>query len=132
MQVTIIIRGIESIRVIEKYSAPILVALAAALLYWAVTAAGGWGPMLASPSQFSAGMPKAGQFWSVFWPAVTANVGYWATLSLNIPDFSRYAVSQRSQVIGQAIGLPAFMALFSFVGKCWRRGVHTRFMLCCI
>ena len=74
--------------------------------------------MLSSPSQFSPGMPKEGQFWSVFCPAVTANVGYWATLSLNIPDFSRYAVSQRAQAVGQALGLPFFMALFSFIGGC--------------
>lgn len=48
--------------------------------------------------------------------AVTANVGFWATLALNIPDFSRYAKSQREQMLGQAVGLPLFMAAFSFVG----------------
>eukprot|EP00775_Hariotina_reticulata_P006673 gene6673-6897_t len=116
LQVAIIVRGIECIKDIEKCSAPILVALAAALLIWAVTAAGGCGPMLSAPSQFGPGMPLEGKFWEVFFPAVTANVGYWATLSLNIPDFSRYAVSQRAQVVGQAVGLPPFMALFSFIG----------------
>ncbi len=64
-----------------------LVALSVALLARAVGSAVGGGPMLSAPSQFGPGMPKAGQFWAVFWPAVTANVGYWATLSLNIPDF---------------------------------------------
>lgn len=116
IQVCIVLRGIDTIKDIETCSAPILVALAVALLVWAVSAAGGLGPMLATPSQFGPGMPQEGRFWSVFWPSMTANVSYWASLSLNIPDFSRYAVSQRAQVVGQAVGLPTFMALFSFVG----------------
>lgn len=116
VQVWIVARGMESIKALEKYSAPLLIGLSVALLYWAVTSAGGMGPMLSTPSQFGPGMPKDGQFWSVFWPAVTANVGYWATLSLNIGDFTRYAKSQRDQVLGQAIGLPLFMALFTFLG----------------
>ncbi|KAF6266169.1 permease for cytosine/purines, uracil, thiamine, allantoin-domain-containing protein [Scenedesmus sp. NREL 46B-D3] len=116
LQVAIIVRGIDCIKQVEKFSAPILVGLAAALLIWAVTTAGGLGPMLSAPSQFGPGMPLQGRFWQVAVPAVTANVGYWATLSLNIPDFSRYAVSQRAQLLGQAAGLPPFMALFSFIG----------------
>jgi NCS1 family nucleobase:cation symporter-1 len=72
--------------------------------------------MLTQPSQFVAGGPKAGQFWAFFFPALTANVGFWATLSLNIPDFSRYAYSQRDQALGQALGLPTTMGLFSFIG----------------
>ncbi len=55
-------------------------------------------------------------FWTLFPPALTANVGYWATLSLNIPDFTRYAKNQRSQVLGQALGLPATMTAFAFLG----------------
>jgi NCS1 family nucleobase:cation symporter-1 len=55
-------------------------------------------------------------FWTLFPAALTANVGYWATLSLNIPDFTRYAQSQRSQVLGQALGLPATMTAFAFLG----------------
>eukprot|EP00798_Chlamydomonas_sp_ICE-L_P004169 gene4169-14269_t len=91
LQVAIVLKGMESIRILEKYSAPILIGLSAALLMWALSAAGGFGPMLAAPSQYAVGMPKAGQFWGVFWPAVTANVGFWGTLSLNIPDFTRFA-----------------------------------------
>ncbi len=72
--------------------------------------------MLSQPSDFVAGGTHAGQFWLFFFPALTAAVGYWATLSLNIPDFSRYARSQRVQVTGQAIGLPATMALYTFIG----------------
>lgn len=83
-------RGVESIRNVEKAAAPLLVGLSAALLVWAVNAAGGFGPMLAQPSQFGAGMSLEGQFWATFWPAITANVGFWATISLNIPDFTRW------------------------------------------
>ncbi|KAF5827855.1 permease for cytosine/purines, uracil, thiamine, allantoin-domain-containing protein [Dunaliella salina] len=83
---------------------------------WAVKTAGGFGPMLSAPSLFSPGMPKAGQFWGVFWPAVTAQVSFWGTLCLNIPDFTRYAYNQRAQWLGQAIGLPLTMVLFTFLG----------------
>ncbi len=72
--------------------------------------------MLSTPSAFALGQPKAGQFWIFFPAALTGMIGFWATLSLNIPDFSRYARSQRSQIIGQAIGLPTTMALYSFIG----------------
>src|SRR5215472_5175015 len=78
--------------------------------------AGGFGPMLSQPSAFDPGQPKAGQFWKFFFPALTGMIGFWATLSLNIPDFSRYAVSQKDQVLGQALGLPTTMALYSFIG----------------
>jgi NCS1 family nucleobase:cation symporter-1 len=83
--VAIIVQGINSIKAIEKYSAPVLVALALALLAWAVASAGGFGPMLSAPSRLA----TAGEFTRVFVPAVTAQVGYWATLALNIPDFAR-------------------------------------------
>jgi len=115
-QVWVVLRGMESIRVLERYSAPVLIFLSLLLLGWAVQTAGGFGPMLSAPSLFSPGMPKAGQFWGVFWPAVTAQVSFWATLSLNIPDFTRYAHSQRAQALGQAIGLPLTMVLFTFLG----------------
>ena len=112
----VVYRGIESIRVLLNVKAPLLVALGLALLAWAYQGAGGFGTMFSQPSAFSTGGPKAGQFWAFFFPALTANVGYWATLSLNIPDFSRYAYSQRDQVLGQTLGLPTTMALFSFIG----------------
>ena len=94
----------------------LLIALGLALLAWAYVQAGGFGPMLSQPSQFAAGHPKAGEFWKFFFPALTANVSFWATLSLNIPDFSRYAYSQRDQMLGQALGLPTTMGLYSFIG----------------
>jgi NCS1 family nucleobase:cation symporter-1 len=112
----VIWRGIESIRILLNIKAPLLIALGLALLAWAYQQAGGFGPMLSQPSKFVVGGPKAGQFWEFFFPALTAMVGFWATLSLNIPDFTRYAYSQRDQVVGQALGLPTTMGLFSFIG----------------
>jgi NCS1 family nucleobase:cation symporter-1 len=114
--VLVVWRGIGSIRLLLNIKAPLLIALGLALLGWAYGAAGGLGPMLARPSEFAAGGPKAGRFWDFFFPALTANVGFWATLALNIPDFSRYARSQHDQAVGQALGLPAAMGLFSFIG----------------
>ncbi len=112
----VIHRGIDTIRVLLNIKAPLLIALGLVLLWWAYRAAGGFGPILSQPSAFAAGQPKAGQFWIYFFPALTGMIGFWATLSLNIPDFSRYAKSQRDQVLGQALGLPATMALYSFIG----------------
>ena len=116
IQVAILWRGVESIRVLETYAAPFLIAMGLALLVWAYVQAGGFGTMLSTPSQFAEGGAKEGQFWGVFFPSLTAMVGFWATLSLNIPDFTRYAKSQRDQVLGQAIGLPTTMTLFAFIG----------------
>jgi NCS1 family nucleobase:cation symporter-1 len=112
----VIYRGIDTIRVLLNVKAPLLIGLGLALLAWAYHEAGGFGPMLSQPSQFEPGGPKAGGFWRFFFPALTANVGFWATLSLNIPDFSRYVRSQRDQALGQALGLPTTMGLFSFIG----------------
>ncbi|RDJ93426.1 hypothetical protein B4Q13_21985, partial [Lacticaseibacillus rhamnosus] len=78
--------------------------------------AGGFGEILSQPSKFAPGGEKEGQFWLVFFPALTANVSFWAPLSLNIPDFSRYAYSQRDQMLGQALGLPTTMGLYAFIG----------------
>jgi nucleobase:cation symporter-1, NCS1 family len=112
----VIYRGIESIRILLNIKAPLLILLGLALLAWAWYEAGGLGDMLGRPSQFAPGQPKAGQFWGFFIGALTANVAFWATLALNIPDFTRYAYSQRDQVVGQALGLPITMALYSFIG----------------
>jgi NCS1 family nucleobase:cation symporter-1 len=112
----VIYRGIDTIRFLLNIKAPLLIALGLLLLWWAWRKADGFGPILSQPSAFDTGQPKAGQFWSYFFPALTGMIGFWATLSLNIPDFSRYAKSQRDQVIGQALGLPTTMALYSFIG----------------
>ncbi len=112
----VIYRGIETIRWLLNLKAPLLIALGLLLLWWAWRAAGGFGPILSQPSAFDAGQTKAGQFWIYFFPALTGMVGFWATLSLNIPDFSRYAKSQRDQILGQTLGLPLTMALYAFIG----------------
>jgi len=111
----VIWRGIDTIRVLLNIKAPLLIALGLLLLWWAWRTAGGFGPILSQPSAFDAGQPKAGQFWSFFFPALTGMIGFWATLSLNIPDFTRYAKNQRDQVLGQALGLPTTMTLFAFI-----------------
>lgn len=112
----VVVRGIDSIRFLLQLKAPLLIGLGLLLLAWAYQSAGGFGPILAQPSEFGEGGRKAGQFWQFFLPSLTAMIGFWATLSLNIPDFSRYARSQRDQVLGQALGLPMTMALYSFIG----------------
>ena len=112
----VIYKGIESIRLLLNIKAPLLIALGLLLLWWAWRNAGGFGPILSQPSAFDPGQPKAGQFWGFFFPALTGMIGFWATLSLNIPDFSRYAKTQRDQIVGQALGLPLTMALYSFIG----------------
>jgi len=112
----VIHRGIDTIRFLLNIKAPLLIALGLLLLWWAYRKAGGFGPILSQPSQFDIGHPQAGTFWIYFFPALTGMVGYWATLSLNIPDFSRYAKSQRDQILGQALGLPLTMALYAFIG----------------
>jgi NCS1 family nucleobase:cation symporter-1 len=112
----VVYMGIDSIRILLSIKAPLLIALGLLLLLWACRKAGGFGPILSQPSAFEPGQPKAGQFWQFFAPAITGMIGFWATLSLNIPDFSRYAKTQRDQVLGQALGLPQAMALYSFIG----------------
>jgi NCS1 family nucleobase:cation symporter-1 len=115
IQVGIIYKGVESIRKLEDLAAPFLIAIGLALLGWAYVRADGFGAMLANQGQFGLGGAKEGQFWAVFAPSLTGMVGFWATLSLNIPDFTRYAKTQRDQVLGQAIGLPTTMTLFAFI-----------------
>ncbi|MEM9454623.1 MAG: NCS1 family nucleobase:cation symporter-1 [Myxococcota bacterium] len=115
LQLWVIDRGVESIRLMETLAAPFLVGIGLLLLGWAYTAAGGFDAMLHDQGQFGPGGARQGQFLSVFVPSLTAMVGFWATLSLNIPDFTRYARTQRDQVLGQALGLPTTMTLFAFI-----------------
>ncbi len=116
INMVVVIKGIDSIRLLLNIKAPLLIALGLLLLAWAYRHAGGFGPILSQPSAFDPGQPRQGRFLAFFVPALTGMIGFWATLSLNIPDFSRYARSQRAQVLGQALGLPLTMALYSFIG----------------
>ncbi len=104
--------GVESIRRLLVFKAFFLPVAALALLFWAISAGNGLGPILNQPSRFATNAA----FWDFFFPALTGMIGFWATLSLNIPDFTRYAKSQKAQIKGQAIGLPSSMTLFSFIG----------------
>ncbi len=108
-----IVHGMESIRKLETYTAPLKILICFVLLWWVYDKAGGFGPLLDKPSEFVEGGKKAGQFWSTFWPSLTAMVGFWATLALNIPDFTRFAKSQRDQLVGQSVGLPVPMGLLA-------------------
>jgi NCS1 family nucleobase:cation symporter-1 len=112
----VVYKGIDTIRWLLNIKAPLLIALGLLLLWWAYRHAGGFGPILSQPSAFDPGQPKSGKFFAFFVPALTGMIGFWATLSLNIPDFSRYARSQHDQVVGQILGLPLTMALYSFIG----------------
>lgn len=113
IQVAIILRGTEGIKALESWSAPLLLAGGALLLIWAALNGGGLGNVLSASQRLQ---QADANFWAIFPAALTANVGYWATLSLNIPDFTRYARSQRSQALGQALGLPTTMTAFAFIG----------------
>lgn len=113
IQVVIIMKGVEGIKHLETWSAPLLLGGGLAVLVWASWRAGGLGHVL---TQSAALQKQHGNFWHIFPGALTASVGYWATLSLNIPDFTRYARSQRSQMLGQALGLPLTMTAFAFIG----------------
>jgi len=108
----IVYLGVESIRKLLVFKAVFLPLAALALLFWAISASHGLGPILKQPSKFI----TTSQFLDFFFPALTGMVGFWATLSLNIPDFTRYAKSQQAQIKGQAIGLPSSMTLFAFIG----------------
>ena len=112
INMAVILKGIEYIRFLQGISAPILLGVGLLLLGWAYVEAGGFGPMLSAPSKFT----SFSEFLKFLIPALNATVGFWATVSLNIPDFSRFARSQRAQVIGQALALPTTMTLYSLVG----------------
>jgi NCS1 family nucleobase:cation symporter-1 len=112
LNMLVVIRGIHTIKLLEGIAAPFMLAVGLLLLWWVVSKAGGFGPVLSAPSKFH----SAGAFFAFFVPALTGMVGFWATVALNIPDFTRYAVSQRAQMVGQALGLPAAMTLYSFIG----------------
>ncbi len=106
----IVLRGIDCIKWLESWAAPFLIAMGLALLTWAAIRVGGVTEMFPPPPD------EPPPFWPIFFPQLTAMVGFWATLSLNIPDFTRYCRSQKDQALGQLIGLPTTMTLFSFIG----------------
>lgn len=112
LNMLVVYLGVDSIRKLLVFKAFFLPLAALALLLWAISAADGLGAILSQPSKFT----DTGSFFKFFFPALTGMVGFWATLSLNIPDFTRYAKSQKAQINGQALGLPTSMTFFAFVG----------------
>ena len=112
LNVFIIYRGMDLLRAVENWAAPFVLIMAGALLWWAVSKANGFGPLLAQPGRFH----TLREFLPVFVPSLTAMIGYWATLSLNMPDFTRFGRSQREQIAGQVIALPTTMFLFAAMG----------------
>jgi NCS1 family nucleobase:cation symporter-1 len=112
LNMAVVWRGVESIRFLQSFAAPFMLIMSLALLGYMLHRAGGLGPVFSAPSKFT----TTGSFLKFFVPSLTAMVGYWATLSLNIPDFTRYAKNQGSQLFGQALGLPLGMVSYAFFG----------------
>jgi NCS1 family nucleobase:cation symporter-1 len=112
LNVFIIYRGMDLLRHVENWAAPFVLIMTAGLLAWAIWRADGLGPLLADPGKFT----TAADFFKVFVPSLTAMIGFWATLSLNMPDFTRFGRSQREQMIGQVVALPTTMFVFAAMG----------------
>ncbi len=110
-EIAIIYRGMDTLRRFENWAAPFVLVGAIALLVWITSKAGGLGPLLDQPSRLGWGP----EFWKVFFPSLMGMIGFWSTLSLNIPDFTRYGVSQRAQLWGQSLGLPTTMTAFALL-----------------
>ena len=112
LNIYIIYRGMNLLRMVENWAAPFVLVMTAVLLGWAIVRAHGLGYLLHEPSKHR----DVAQFMSVFVPSLTAMIGYWATLSLNMPDFTRFGRSQREQVVGQVVALPSTMTVFAAMG----------------
>jgi NCS1 family nucleobase:cation symporter-1 len=111
LNILIVYRGMDLLRRVENWAAPFVLVMTAALVWWAIDRAHGLGPILAQ-----GGKLHGPSFWIAFWPALTAMVGYWATLSLNMPDFTRFGHSQKEQAFGQVVALPTTMTVFAGMG----------------
>jgi len=112
LNVYVIYRGMDLLREVENWAAPFVLVMTTVLLVWAVRQAHGVGPLLEQPGR----LPTLSAFLPVFIPSLTAMIGYWATLSLNMPDFTRFGRSQREQMVGQVVALPTTMSVFSAMG----------------
>lgn len=111
LNILVIYRGMELVRRLERWAAPFVLVMTAILVWWAVDKANGFGPILESGRGLS-----GDRWWAVFIPSLTATIGFWSTLSLNMPDFTRFGRSQREQAIGQVVALPSTMTVFAAMG----------------
>jgi nucleobase:cation symporter-1, NCS1 family len=112
INIFIIYKGMDLLRMVENWAAPFVLVMTAVLLVWAVDKANGLGPLLNQPGK----LRSFAEFMPVFIPSLTAMIGYWATLSLNMPDFTRFGRSQREQAFGQVVALPTTMSVFAAMG----------------
>jgi nucleobase:cation symporter-1, NCS1 family len=112
INIFIIYRGMDLLRMVENWAAPFVLVMTAVLLVWAVRQAHGLGPLLSQPGRLG----SLRELLPVFIPSLTAMIGYWATLSLNMPDFTRFGRSQREQMVGQVVALPTTMTVFAAMG----------------
>jgi nucleobase:cation symporter-1, NCS1 family len=112
MNIFIIYRGMDLLRKVENWAAPFVLIMTALLLGWAIWKAHGLGYLLTQESKFH----SLGQFWPIFIPSLTGMIGFWATLSLNMPDFTRFGHSQKEQAVGQVVALPTTMTMFAAMG----------------
>jgi nucleobase:cation symporter-1, NCS1 family len=112
LNIFVIYRGMDLLRTVENWAAPFVLVMTGILLWWAIDKANGLGPLLSQPGKFH----TFAELWPVFVPSLTAMIGFWATLSLNMPDFTRFGRSQREQMVGQVIALPTTMSVFAAMG----------------
>ena len=112
LNILIIFRGMDLLRMVENWAAPYVLVMTSLLLVWILYQAGGIGFLLHEPGKFQ----TFGEFWPVFIPSLTGMIGFWATLSLNMPDFTRFGKSQKEQAIGQTVALPTTMVIFAAMG----------------
>jgi NCS1 family nucleobase:cation symporter-1 len=112
LNIYIIYRGMDLLRRVENWAAPFVLVMTALLLAWAIWKANGLGYLLNQQGKFH----SLREFWPIFVPSLTGMIGFWATLSLNMPDFTRFGKSQRDQAVGQVVALPSTMTVFAAMG----------------
>jgi NCS1 family nucleobase:cation symporter-1 len=112
LNIYIIYRGMDLLRKVENWAAPFVLIMTSLLLGWAIWRANGLGYLLNQQGKFH----SLAEFWPTFILSLTGMIGFWATLSLNMPDFTRFGKSQRDQVVGQVVALPSTMTVFAAMG----------------
>lgn len=112
LNIWVIYKGMNLLRIIENWAAPFVLIMTGFLVWWAIDHANGLGPIMQTGGKFN----TIAEFMPVFIPSLTAMIGFWATLSLNMPDFTRFGHSQKEQTLGQVVALPTTMTVFAAMG----------------